>query len=169
MSPLPDRERRLFLAPFSRLRERRGTLARMKSRPRIARGAAVAAIVLAIGVLGLFMRLQEYGPESAVRRFHQAISRGALPDLQRVTVEDVRSPLVRGFVRDVAGLMAQGVNRPPRILRTDRTPNQVRAAVAYPLPGGQPFYMVWVVERQGRTWKVSVENTRRVIQDALAL
>lgn len=131
-------------------------------------GAVVVAAVLAFGVLGLFLRLQEYGPESALRKFHQAIERRSLGDLQRVTREDVRSPEVQSLVARVGYYMAVGGNR-FRILRTDRTPNEVRAAVAYPLPGGPSPFVVWIVRRDGRTWKVDADATSRVMQDAFGL
>ena len=138
----------------------------MEARPRLARSAVVAAAVLAVAVLGLFLRLQEYGPESALRKFHQAIARGSLTDLQRVTAEDVRAPAVQSLARGVASIMVTSNNR-FRILRTDRTPNQVRAVVAYTLPQGPPQYVVWVVDRRGRSWRVSVEGTVRVMEDGL--
>ena len=144
---------------------RRPTVAR---KGRVRASAAAAAAVLALGVLGLFLRLQEYGPESALRKFHQAIERRSLPDLQRVTIEDVRSPEVQNLVARVGAYMAVGGNR-FRILRTDRTPNEVRAAVAYPLPNGATPFVVWIVERQGRTWRVSADATSRVMQDAFGL
>lgn len=136
----------------------------MEPRPKLSRSAILAATIVAIGIFGLFLRLQEYGPESALRKFHQAIQRGSWSDLQRVTVEDVRSGLVRRAVQRAGALMAIGGNRSPRILRTDRLPNQVRLVVAYASPGRQPTYLVWVVDRKGQTWKVNTEATDLVSQ-----
>ena len=137
-----------------------GSLVFVKAR--ITRASAIAAAVLALGTLGVFIRLQEYGPESAIRKFHQALQRGSLPALQRVTEEDVNAPGVQLLAIRVAAYLRAGGNR-FRILRTDRTPTEVRAAVAYTAPGGPPQYMVWVVNRQGRTWKVSARKTAQVM------
>ncbi len=144
----------------------KATLRALVADGRLKPTAILAAAALAAAVLGLFLRLQEYGPESALRKFHQAVERRSLPDLQRVTLEDVNAPEVRFLAERVAGDLALGGNR-FRILRTDRTPTEVRAVVGYSLPGGLTNLKVWVVERQGRAWKVSADATVRVMQDAL--
>lgn len=131
----------------------------MEPRSRVARSAILAAILLSLGVLSLFVRLQEYGPESAIRRFHQAVALGPKGDaqLQRVTVQKVESDDVRYLENAVVEATAGGRNR-FRILRTDRTPTQVRAVVAYTRPVG-PLYLVWVVDRVGRNWRVNATQT----------
>ena len=132
----------------------------------ITRAGAIASVVLASVVLGVFVRLQEFGPESALRKFHQALVRGSWRDLQAVTEEDVRAPGVQVLALRAAEDMRVGGNR-FRILRTERKPDEVRAAVAYTMPDGRTIYRVWVVDRVGRAWRVSAEKTARVMSDAL--
>ncbi|MER3496866.1 MAG: hypothetical protein C4320_08955, partial [Armatimonadota bacterium] len=91
-----------------------------------------------------------------------ALVTGSATDLQRVTLEDIRTPAVRAIAGRIQILLRLSGGR-FRILRTDRTPAEVRAVVAYSLPNGASTSMVWVVDRDGRTWRVSIEKTEQVL------
>lgn len=129
--------------------------------------AYLSAGAISILTLYVFSRLQEYGPESAIRRFHTAIFYNDPQELQRVSVEPIRSRSVISLAGQVRGMLLQGATI--QLSRMERTPDQVRAAVVYRNPKGEVFPMIWIVERSGRTWRVNAEKTVTVLYDSLGL
>ena len=129
--------------------------------------ATFAAATLAILVLAVFSVLQDYGPESAIRRFHDAVRRDDVRALAQVTEEDPRDARVQHLAQNVALLSKQGANY--RILRMDREPRQVAAEVQYVLPDGRQGRTVWVVVKTRRTWRVEASETGRYFRRTLGL
>lgn len=119
-----------------------------------------AAGVLAVVVLFVFFILQDYGPESAVRRFHEAAARGDLRTIQELTKRgssDEATIRLASQLRFI--LISQGARY--RLMRMDRRPGEVGAEVAYVYPGGQVAGLYWIV-RKGpgeRSWRIDVERT----------
>jgi len=127
----------------------------------------VAVAVLSLLTLGVFYVLQDYGPESAIRRFHDAIVRGDGVELQRVTMEDIRSPNVRLLARDVNNFLRNGAYQ---LVRMERSQTQVKAAVVYRAKGSSELFpMIWVVEKQGSIWKVNADKTLTILRDNLGM
>ena len=133
----------------------------------VSRASLGAAGVLALAVAFVFYTLRDYGPESAVRRFHRAVQVRYWTDLRRVTVQPLESPSVQHLAAEVARL-TQGTHR-HRLVRMDRGRDQARAAVVYSYPGGLREVRIWIVELQGRTWKVDADKTLTTLRDALEL
>jgi hypothetical protein len=128
--------------------------------------AYLAAAALAVVTLFVFGTLQDYGPESAIRRFHHAIATNNLDELQQVTEQPATSSNVRQIVQ-TAAIVAQGV--PYRIMKMDRSSNEVRAAVVYTLPYGRQAAVVFVVDKEGRSWKIDADKTVTVLKDSLGI
>ena len=122
-----------------------------------------AATTLAVVVLGVFFVLQDYGPESAIRRFHRAVQVGDVRELARVT----KQPISSRAVADLSGWVQQmrHVGARYRLLRVDRQPREVYAALEYVLPDGQTYPTVWVVEKPRETWQIDAARTVTIIED----
>lgn len=126
--------------------------------------AYVAAALLAAVTLGVFYRLQDYGPESALRRFHSDVINKDTDDLQRVTIEPIESANAFNLERFVYGIMHAGARY--ELVRMDRSPDQVRAAVIYRVPNSpKDVAMIWVVERTPQGWRVNADKTVTIIHD----
>jgi len=123
--------------------------------------------VLSLLTLSVFYVLQDYGPESAIRRFHDAVVRGDGIELQRVTAEDIRSPSVILLARDVKNFLVDGTYQ---LSRMERSQNQVQAAVVYRAKGSaELFPMIWIVEKRGSVWKVNADKTLTILRDNLGM
>jgi len=124
----------------------------------------ITAGVLAIFTLLVFSRLQEYGPESAIRRFHvDAVARDYV-DLQKVTTRSIDTVSAVQLAGIAKAFLTGGARY--QLLRMERTPIQVRAAVVYTDAAGQTFPMIWVVEKIGRSWRVNADQTMRIYRDS---
>lgn len=126
-----------------------------------------AAATLSLLTLGVFYVLQDYGPESAIRRFHDAVLKRDPVELQRVTDEDVRSQSVQQLITQVGAFMRSGSYQ---LLRMERSATQVQAAVVYRARGSRDvFPMIWVVEKRGGLWKVNADKTMTILRDNLGI
>lgn len=120
----------------------------------------LTALALALLVLTTFARLQDAGPESAVRRLLQAISRRDGTSVMALTTSGPESPETQQLVTNVAALMGSGA----RYLTNRRTPypdNTLVVEGAFVFPDGRYAPLVWVVRRSGREWRVDTEATWR--------
>ncbi len=118
--------------------------------------AIIAAVVLALGTVTVFWVLQDYGPQSAIRRFHLAVAENNSVDMQQVVAQPVTSSDVQELIRGVVFLTSNG---PYQIARMDRQPREVAAAAVYSLPGGQRQVLIWVVVKDHRLWRVDATRT----------
>jgi hypothetical protein len=152
----------------------------------------VTASVLAAGVLFVFWVFQYYGPQSAVRRYQVLVSNisSYLPDeeqlsdgrapgeswalvtardlaeLDRLTLEPLDDPstvrlldLVRPYAYARARYDIPRVDYP--------NPSKALAVTVYQVPGYRPNAMVYVVQREGTTWKINSSETLQVLRDLL--
>lgn len=145
--------------------------------------AFIPAGLLALVTLGVFYVTQNYGPESAVRRFHtvglhansvfnagqpfnyQLLQPYDLLELAEVTSPSVRDPnvarLMDDWVRPV-GLY----NARYEIARIDYIhPDQATVAVIYNYPMHPPSAMVWIATLKNNTWKVEVDLTAKIVRE----
>ena len=128
--------------------------------PRAAGGSFTAAVALAAVTVFVFYTLRDYGPASAVRRFHNDIRSDNFVDLSRVCSEPIASS-------DVARLKEElqrwdDASASARIAGTERSANEVEVLVFYQLPSGT-MPLVWVVDKDPSTgiWKVDPGKTLR--------
>lgn len=109
-------------------------------------GAAATLAVVTLAVFGVF---QNYGPESAVRRFHHAVANGDARELAQVIEGSANTSAVRDLSRFVdEALRASGANY--QIVTSDRTPTQVDMLARY--EGRPPI--VWVVVKDRDRWRI---------------
>ncbi|MGV3614879.1 MAG: hypothetical protein ACO1SV_06050 [Fimbriimonas sp.] len=131
---------------------------------RLRRGARIgAAALLATVTLGVFYVLQDYGPESAIRRFHRAVQARDSGELARVTEQPIDSPEVQELIRWVDQTSRFGARY--QLLRVERQRREVYAALDYTAPNGENYATVWVVEKKGETWKVDAVRTVTILRD----
>ena len=121
----------------------------------------LAAGVLAALTLGAFYILQDYGPVSAVRRFHTALARKDLAAIQQVVEEPVKDESVQYLFSELAPKLQEGVQ--PQLARTDRQGDQDDVVVVYNLPEGSALAIVWIVDRRGSLWKINARLTAEAL------
>ena len=122
--------------------------------------SAVAAVVLAVLTLAVFYVLQDYGPASAIRRFHVALAADNAPGVLQVIDSRLDDPNLAYIVEQIRPYLTQG---PPQVARIDRQQGRVRVAVVY----GNRFAVIWVVDKSGPLWKINTRLTAAVLRDAL--
>ena len=129
----------------------------------------VSGAVLAGLTLGIFYVLQDYGPESAIRRFHRAISSQPVnvQELAQVTQQEVGQGVVSQLVQTV--LAIDPTAQRYQLRRMDRSPRQVRAEVAYLTPPGYVVVLPWVVRKTpgSESWRVDAVETLGWMQSYL--
>lgn len=118
-----------------------------------------ASIALAAVTLGVFGVLQNYGPESAVRRFHHAVATGDPKELAETIVGDTRSSSVTDLGTIVHAFLLenpQGFH----IVQQSRTDKQVEILALY----GSGRRIVWVVVKARDRWRVDPYLTLQGMQ-----
>jgi hypothetical protein len=139
-------------------------------RPLARESSLLPAVVLAAFTLGVFYVLQNYGPESAVRRFHSAVAADDANALAAVTAQDVRSPEVRALILQVQRIPAEF--RHVQFSSGWRGHRQVVIVAEYGSARGYKVYLPWLVRKiNTRNWRVDALGTiglmRRQVQGQL--
>lgn len=129
-------------------------------------GSWIAAGLIATLTASVFFVLQNYGPESTVRRFHEAVVRKNFSELSRVSSGSIRQatdrveldPATAMLWNFVTDLVAQGARL--RLRDVQRGPGFVWVAVYYVVPGRAPVALPWLARHtpQGE-WKVDTLAT----------
>ncbi len=121
---------------------------------------SVAAIILAI-----FFRFQEYGPESTLRKFHEAAARGDEQELGRL-VDQTNPEVARALEIQVNEFLRAGARY--QLVSMDRSPGQVIANVRYVMPRrGYEIPMVWIVVQRGHVWRIDALKTLNYVRRAM--
>ena len=129
-------------------------------------GPAIAAAFLACLTVRVFSELQNYGPESAIRRFYQAVKANDRKAVESVMVpQQIDGPNFKYLVGKLMAWNAEGANL--QVARIERTGNEVRAVVVFSFPSGTVTGFVWVVERSGKDWLVDTNKTATILLDSL--
>lgn len=118
-------------------------------------------ILLSVLTLSVFAQLRDYGPESTLRRFHEAIRDQDLETLDRLTVEGANDYRLIALARSFKRAFDLGVSA--QILGIRREPDRVVAEVAYVRPGSaryEPFN--WVLVKSGGRWLVNTNESGRI-------
>lgn len=129
-----------------------------------ATSSLIAAVVLAILTGGVFWVLQDYGPESALRKFHRAAINREWRELEGVVIP--------GSYRQNVELLASMVDTYARLgaryrLNSVKRGNgKVQALVEYVFPNGRRSDTVfWIVDKAKDGWRVNVNETVRQRMD----
>jgi hypothetical protein len=121
----------------------------------------VAAALLASLTIRVFSELQDYGPESAIRRFFGALgSPQALQD--EITKGDLGDAELAMFA-DLLFWQTHGVTAQMGHVKV--TGNEARVVVSFSFPNGTIWHSVWVVEGGGRKWLVNANKTATIFRD----
>lgn len=107
-----------------------------------------AALVLGAATLSVFGVFQNYGPESAVRRFHHAVANRDDEELAQVVSGSTQTTSVRDLRTLVGAILSQGANY--RIVKSERSPEQVEMLALY--EGRKTI--VWVVVKARDRWRI---------------
>jgi len=132
----------------------------------------VAAAILASLTIRVFFELQDYGPESALRRANEAIQNDDGKGLLNVIVDHkLEGANEKAMVATLRFWYTHGVTM--QVGRLIRNGNQVRAALVFGFPPrtfgfpkGTYWSSVWVVERNGRSWFVDANKTATIFWDS---
>ncbi len=125
---------------------------------RAAATSYVAAGVLAAITLFVFYTLRDYGPESAIRRFHDDFKNGNRRDLQEVTLQSIDAQSTGALERILQQFDAVGATS--RIVDEDLSrPDRASVLAMYQLPFRNDF-IVWIVRLdQNHSWRVDTDET----------
>ena len=123
----------------------------------VAPAAIVSAISLSVFTLGIFAIQQNYGPDSAVRRFEAAVRAKDWRALQTTVFDPVDSFPVGYLVETIQRIQASGASL--HTVRTNREGKSASVQTSIDLPDGQAISMVWQVSRQGGAWRVDAAGT----------
>lgn len=126
--------------------------------------SALAALGLAVLTLAVFFLLQNYGPESAIGRFHQASVSGDDAELAQVIVQDVRAQSVRWLRSNIVEWSRMGAA--PVLSRVRREQGWVIAQVDYVSPL-RTDNVWWVVVRKPEGWRIDADATVDMVQQTL--
>ncbi len=142
----------------------------------VPKASLLPAAILSGLVIFTYSTLQNYGPESAIRKFHAALHNvytaqmngKPIPDqdwdMLRSSLETDIGPknqIVDGQDLDVSKMVLTQFQAGSTysLARMDRHPREVRIAVLYSNPHQPTVCIVWVVDKVGRQWKVSAQKT----------
>ena len=121
------------------------------------------AAVLSLITLTVFFVLQDYGPESTVRRFHQATVSRDDTELRRVTAQDLDYPSVSYLRQSVYNAVVR--NRASvRLGNVAREPGRAVAEVDYLSPFGSAT-ILWVVVETKAGWKIDADQTLSLLSN----
>lgn len=133
----------------------------------------IAAALLASLTIRVFFTLQDYGPESAIRRFYaatpDAVRTGNVAELVDVSLDaKIQGLSEAAMVSRLARWRTHGV--PMQVEFVQGNGNEVRAVVVFSLPLNKKtdylWASVWVVVRIGKDWKIDVNKTSTIFWDA---
>ena len=109
----------------------------------------VAATILAVATLGIFAALRDYGPESAVRRFHHAVAEGdgGREEIAQIVTQAYGTTAVQQLIAQLRSLGGQKY----RIETETRTDERVDMLALY-----GTRRIVWVVVKGPGTerWRI---------------
>jgi len=130
----------------------------------------IAAAIVASLTIRVFYELQDYGPESVIRRFYNAVGNlktpltdGEINDLQKVTTDRLMGRAQAKMIERLREWDAKGATM--EVMKVDSNGTEARAAVVFDFPKGTPMTMVWVVERRNNVWLVDVNKTATILSD----
>jgi hypothetical protein len=126
----------------------------------------IPAFLVAGLTLFVFFVLQNFGPQSAVRRFHNAILRRDSTELRASVLESTDSKSVRVLVDGVSRLLLNG---PPALAGSRHEPNEEQLLLTYRDDQGNVFPIVFFVEKRPgqRNWKVNSSKTSIAFENYL--
>ncbi len=134
----------------------------MKEKSNIA--GYVSAAVLAGITLVLFGRLQDVGPQSALRKLHQAFAENDAQLANSVVAEGIDSPYMKNMLPFLIPLLKNSNGY--ELVDAKRPRAFFVMAVEYRTRSGNvPF--LWFLQDKGGVWKVNAQATDEAFERAL--
>ncbi len=120
---------------------------------------SIAAGLMTVLTLSVFGAAQNQGPESAVKRYHEAVRAGNLNAVSEVTSENPRAGQPAGLHLLVRRLLDSGAQ--VRFGGTRKNYPEALVEVAYVLPNGEVWAWPYVTRLQAGRWRIdSIETIR---------
>lgn len=119
-----------------------------------------SAVVLTLLTLAVFAYSKDQGPESAVRRYHQAIAEGNVEELRQVEAPGSQ------YSQQLASYMQQVMSQSQRasLGRVRQDGRTAYVDVIYPLASGQGMAaMRFVVKKPNLRWQVNADETVKLL------
>jgi hypothetical protein len=125
-----------------------------------------AAFVLVALTLFVFYTFRDYGPASAVRRFHDDIKNNNPDDLQRVTVGPLYTRNFIDIARQLASFDAHEAR--PRVAATQMiSSDEASVITVFQLPDQESYFLVFIVRKEPNgPWQVDPNLTVSVNQSS---
>lgn len=124
-------------------------------------GLSASAILATLTIL-IFVVLQNYGPESVVRRFHRAAVADDLSSLAQTVLGDPTEAATVALKETVRGLAQSGYRY--EFQRLERLDRRVFAYVSYHPPRPGPELIIrWVVDKPRRRWEINSNLSYRPV------
>ncbi len=122
-----------------------------------------ASAVLSVVTLGVFYKLSSTGPVATLKLFHVAVQDRDSKLLERVTDAET-DPNASYLVYIVRGYMDRGAQF--RLVDSKPERNSVLMTVTYSV-GSQTAPMFFVLNREGRTWRIDATASLQTLNRAL--
>lgn len=121
------------------------------------------AVVFACSTLAIFCFSQNYGPESAIRRYHRALSKGDLKTAYSISSSKEHKITEKIIQRKVSKYLATGATWHRRkVVFKDK---KAYAVILYVLPNQQVLRTMWSLTRnKNNTWSIDAEETVSIWQ-----
>lgn len=127
-------------------------------------GSVVAATTLSVLTLAVFFTLRNYGPQSAVRRFHQAVASRNPTEMSRYAEESPTNP----ELLELGAFVYQNMlNVQPRVIAVQPGSNRAKVLVVYQNRYAATQPVVFIVDQDAKThsWRVNCSATFSAIMD----
>jgi hypothetical protein len=127
----------------------------------------LTAVLLSLVTIFVFGSLQNYGPDSTVRQFHQAAAELDRNGAAALVSPDFDSSSTQMLWRELNTLLANGKTE-YQISHYQRKANQAAIVVRYRFTNGEARTLVWVVSRMDGKWKIDTRETLLAAQYLLS-
>lgn len=131
------------------------------------RQAILAAVALAVLTLGTFFQFRDFGPQSTIRRWHEAVAVKDLDTINNLTVGGWANPNTQGLANLIFNFLRAGAKYD--IVAIRKPQSKVVVAVEYRFGNGMSRPLVWYLQKEDDTWKVNAEDTATSLSRQLGL
>lgn len=126
---------------------------------RVGSSSIIASLMLAVLTLVVFGTLRDFGPESVVRRFHEAAIAGDFDELRRIS-SPANSQSTTILAERIKALHQAGARIGYPQIQTNRD-GSVVAKFNY-ATADRVVFVFWVLRRQPLGWRVMTDETLRL-------
>ena len=127
--------------------------------------AIVTSLILVALTLFVFANLRDYGPESTIRRFHEAAIAGDRAAINATTIEGYKNPFVANLVQGIRQLAEQGGQM--RIVGQNYKVSDMQVGVTYSMRNGASTTFNYYLTRSNREWRIDARKTKNAIYESL--